>query len=182
MSTRPPSLVRADRDIYSVGRLNREVRQLLDHGLPLLWVEGEISNFSRPASGHWYFSLKDRDAQVRCAMFRGRNAVLRMTPRDGQRVLVRARAGLFEARGEFQPSSKGLPHAGRVGKVRRHDDIGHVAACFRRKGPSHLRGLVTEQSTLVRDVQIEYREEWSLAIGPVSPVGLAARLVPAGVE
>ena len=102
MSTRPPSLVRADRDIYSVGRLNREVRMLLDHGLPLLWVEGEISNFSRPASGHWYFSLKDRDAQVRCAMFRGRNAVLRMTPRDGQRVLVRARAGLFEARGEFQ--------------------------------------------------------------------------------
>ena len=88
MSTRPPSLVRADRDIYSVGRLNREVRMLLDHGLPLLWVEGEISNFSRPASGHWYFSLKDRDAQVRCAMFRQRNSLVRFTPAEGKLVLL----------------------------------------------------------------------------------------------
>ena len=70
-----PLTAPSNRDIYSVGRLNREARLLIDHGLPLLWVEGEISNLSRPASGHWYFSLKDRDAQVRCAMFRGRNAV-----------------------------------------------------------------------------------------------------------
>ena len=99
MSTRPPSLVRADRDIYSVGRLNREVRQLLDHGLPLLWVEGEISNFSRPASGHWYFSLKDRDAQVRCAMFRGRNIRARLRPANGDSVLVRGGISLYAARG-----------------------------------------------------------------------------------
>jgi exodeoxyribonuclease VII large subunit len=122
LSTRPPSLTRADRDIYTVGRLNREVRMLLDHGLPLLWVEGEISNLSRPASGHWYFSLKDRDAQVRCAMFRGRNAVLRMTPRDGQRVLVRARAGLFEARGEFQLVVEHLEDAG-VGALQREYEL-----------------------------------------------------------
>ena len=141
MSTRPPSLVRADRDIYSVGRLNREVRMLLDHGLPLLWVEGEISNFSRPASGHWYFSLKDRDAQVRCAMFRGRNAVLRMTPRDGQRVLVRARAGLFEARGEFQLVVEHLEDAG-VGALRQEYEL--LRARLEAEGlfdPAHKRPL-----------------------------------------
>ena len=70
MSTRPPSLVRADRDIYSVGRLNREVRMLLDHGLPLLWVEGEISNFSRPASGHCYFDLKDDKSVISAVVWK----------------------------------------------------------------------------------------------------------------
>jgi exodeoxyribonuclease VII large subunit len=141
LSTRPPSLVRADRDIYSVGRLNREVRMLLDHGLPLLWVEGEISNFSRPASGHWYFSLKDRDAQVRCAMVRGRNAVLRMTPRDGQRVLVRARAGLFEARGEFQLVVEHLEDAG-IGALRQEYEL--LRAKLEAEGlfdPAHKRPL-----------------------------------------
>ena len=58
------------RDIYTVSRLNREARALLESGLPSLWITGELSNLSRPASGHWYFSLKDEDAQVRCAMFR----------------------------------------------------------------------------------------------------------------
>ena len=123
--TLPPSrspATRADRDIYTVGRLNREVRLLLDHGLPLLWVEGEISNLSRPASGHWYFSLKDRDAQVRCAMFRGRNALMRVTPKDGQRVLVRARAGLFEARGEFQLVVEHLEDAG-IGALQREYEL-----------------------------------------------------------
>ena len=62
--------VNAEREIYTVARLNREARVLLESGLPALWVEGEISNLSTPSSGHWYFSLKDRDAQIRCAMFR----------------------------------------------------------------------------------------------------------------
>lgn len=107
-----------DRDVYSVGRLNKEVRMLLEHGMPTLWIEGEISNFSRPASGHWYFTLKDRDGQVRCAMFRGRNALLRFTPADGQRVLARARVTLFEARGEYQLQVEHLEDSG-VGALRR---------------------------------------------------------------
>jgi len=107
-----PPTAPSNRDIYTVGRLNREARMLIDHGLPLLWVEGEISNLSRPASGHWYFSLKDRDAQVRCAMFRGRNGLLRFAPRDGQLVLVRAKAGLYEARGEFQLIVEHMEDAG----------------------------------------------------------------------
>src|SRR6266700_3064256 len=91
-----------ERDIYSVSRLNREARLLLERGLPPLWIEGEISNFSRPSSGHWYFSLKDAQAQVRCAMFRQRNMLCSFTARDGQKVLVRARIGLYEPRGEYQ--------------------------------------------------------------------------------
>jgi exodeoxyribonuclease VII large subunit len=91
---------------------------LLEHGIPQLWIEGEISNFSRPASGHWYFTLKDRDSQVRCAMFRGRNALLRFTPADGQRVLARARVTLFEPRGEYQLQVEHLEDSG-VGALRR---------------------------------------------------------------
>jgi exodeoxyribonuclease VII large subunit len=93
---------RPDRDIYSVSRLNREVRVLLERGFGSLWLEAEISNFARPGSGHWYFSLKDATAQVRCAMFRQRSLLCSFVPRDGQKVLVRARIGLYEPRGEFQ--------------------------------------------------------------------------------
>lgn len=91
---------------------------LLEHGMPTVWVEGEISNFSRPASGHWYFTLKDRDSQVRCAMFRGRNALLRFAPADGQRVIARARVTLFEPRGEYQLQVEHLEDSG-VGALRR---------------------------------------------------------------
>ena len=93
---------RPDRDVYTVSRLNREVRVLLERGFGNLWLEAEISNFARPSSGHWYFSLKDAGAQVRCAMFRQRNMLSAFTPRDGQKVLVRARIGLYEPRGEYQ--------------------------------------------------------------------------------
>lgn len=68
------------RDIYSVSRLNREVRTLLETGFPLLWIEAELSNFARPASGHWYFSLKDEAAQVKCAMFKNRNQLVKVLP------------------------------------------------------------------------------------------------------
>jgi exodeoxyribonuclease VII large subunit len=93
---------RPERDVYSVSRLNREVRVLLERGFGSLWLEAELSNFSRPSSGHWYFSLKDATAQVRCAMFRQRNMLCTFTARDGQKVLVRARIGLYEPRGEYQ--------------------------------------------------------------------------------
>ena len=73
------------RDVYSVTRLTREVRALLDRGLGVIWLEGELSNFSQPASGHWYFSLKDRDAQLRCAMFRMKNALRRLHPANPAR-------------------------------------------------------------------------------------------------
>ena len=90
------------RDVFTVSRLNREVRAVLEGSFPLLWVEGEISNLSRPASGHIYFSLKDPAAQVRCAMFRPKRLLLGFNPANGQQVLVRARVSLYEGRGDFQ--------------------------------------------------------------------------------
>ncbi len=90
------------RSVYTVSRFNAEVRQLLLDRFKPIWLEGEISNLSRPASGHIYFSLKDDAAQIRCAMFRGRNHALGFEPESGMQVMVHARADLYEVRGEFQ--------------------------------------------------------------------------------
>ncbi|MCG7914548.1 MAG: exodeoxyribonuclease VII large subunit [Candidatus Thiodiazotropha weberae] len=90
------------REIFSVSRLVRETRAVLEASFPLLWVSGEISNLAQPASGHIYFSLKDEAAQVRCAMFRMKRQRLRFRPENGQQVLIRAKVSLYEARGEFQ--------------------------------------------------------------------------------
>ena len=101
-----------ERQIFSVSELNRRVRQLLEINLPLLWVEGEISNFACPSSGHWYLSLKDKNAQVRCAMFRNTNQRVNFRPQNGMQVLVRCRAGLYEDRGEYQLIIEHMEEAG----------------------------------------------------------------------
>lgn len=111
------------RDIYTVSRLNSEVRALLEGGFPLLWLEGEISNLARPSSGHWYFSLKDSKAQVRCAMFRNRNQLLRFKPIDGNHVLVRARVSLYEGRGEFQLLIEHMEEAGDGALLRAFEEL-----------------------------------------------------------
>ena len=100
------------RDIYSVTRLNREVRAVVEGSFPLLWVQGEISNLARPASGHWYFSLKDAHSQVRCAMFRNRNRALRFGPENGAEVVIQAGPSLYEGRGEFQLIVEAMEPAG----------------------------------------------------------------------
>ncbi len=111
-----PSLFR---DIYTVSRLNRSAKQLLESGFPgFVWVEGEISNLSLPASGHAYFSLKDAQAQVRCALFRGQMRRIEAKLQDGIRVVLRARVTLYEGRGEFQLVVEQLEEAGE-GALRR---------------------------------------------------------------
>ncbi len=100
------------RDIYSISRLNKEVSKLLGTSFPLIWVEGEISNFSQPRSGHMYFSLKDDTAQIRAAMFRNNNLYLRFQPESGMQVLVRARVALYEPRGDFQLIVEHMEEAG----------------------------------------------------------------------
>ncbi len=100
------------RDIFSVSRLVRESKAVLEGSFPLLWVEGEISNLARPASGHLYFTLKDEAAQVRCAMFRMRSIHLGFRPANGQRVTARVRVSLYEARGEFQLIAEHMEEAG----------------------------------------------------------------------
>ncbi|MBW4933478.1 exodeoxyribonuclease VII large subunit [Marinobacter sp. F4206] len=86
----------------SVSELNHQARHLLESSFMQVWVEGELSGFSRPSSGHWYFSLKDRKCQVRCAMFRGFNQRIRSLPKEGDQVRIRGKVTLYENRGDFQ--------------------------------------------------------------------------------
>ncbi|MCG7896223.1 MAG: exodeoxyribonuclease VII large subunit [Candidatus Thiodiazotropha taylori] len=111
MNQQPPANNGA-REIFSVSRLVRETRAILEASFPLLWVSGEISNLAQPASGHIYFSLKDEAAQVRCAMFRMKRQRLRFRPENGQQVLIRAKVSLYEARGEFQLIAEHMEPAG----------------------------------------------------------------------
>jgi exodeoxyribonuclease VII large subunit len=102
----------AANDIYTISRLNREVRTVLEEVFPTVWVQGEISNLAKPASGHLYFSLKDNAAQVRCAMFKNRQSGLRFEPESGMQVMARANVGLYEGRGEYQLIIQSLEPAG----------------------------------------------------------------------
>lgn len=90
------------RRVYSVSEFSGEVRRLLEASYPELWIEGEISNLSNPRSGHSYFSLKDADSQIRCALFKQRKLRCAVQPAEGANVLLRARVSLYQARGDFQ--------------------------------------------------------------------------------
>ena len=86
--------------IISVSQLNRQSKELLETYLHRVQVSGEISNLARPSSGHWYFTLKDQRAQVRCAMFKSRTQYLKFIPKAGEQVVVTASVSLYEARGD----------------------------------------------------------------------------------
>ncbi len=124
------------RDVFSVSRLNREARSLLENSFSRLWVEGEISNLARPASGHLYFTLKDAKAQVSCALFRNRAVRLGFTPENGAQVLVRAQVSLYEARGNYQLIVNHMEEAG-DGALRR--------AFEQLKSRLHQEGLFDEE-------------------------------------
>ena len=87
-------------NIFTVTQLNYSVRHLLEVELGQVWLTGEISNFSQPVSGHWYLTLKDENAQVRCAMFKMKNLRVNFRPHNGMQVLVRANVSLYEPRGD----------------------------------------------------------------------------------
>jgi len=91
-----------DPGLFTVSDLNRRAKQLLEVSFASVRVEGEISNLARPSSGHWYFTLKDSGAQVRCAMFRSRTAMLKFHPKEGDKVELRAKVSLYENRGDYQ--------------------------------------------------------------------------------
>ncbi|RLM26370.1 exodeoxyribonuclease VII large subunit [Brenneria alni] len=98
--------------IFTVSRLNQTVRQLLEMEMGQIWLSGEISNLSQPSSGHWYFTLKDERAQVRCAMFRNSNRHVTFRPQNGQQVLIRASITLYEPRGDYQLLAESMQPAG----------------------------------------------------------------------
>lgn len=112
MTFTAPTYPGANRNVISVSDLNRSARRLLEGEFALVYVEGEISNFANPSSGHWYFTLKDDKAQLRCAMFRNRNQRIRFVPRNGLQIIVRGKISLYEGRGEFQLIAEHMEEAG----------------------------------------------------------------------
>lgn len=104
----PPQQPRA----LSVSELNQQVRHLLEVSFLQVWVEGELSGFARPRSGHWYFTLKDSRAQVSCAMFKGHNQKVRQVPAEGDQVLIRGKVSLYQPRGNYQIIVESLEPAG----------------------------------------------------------------------
>ncbi|MDH5218668.1 MAG: exodeoxyribonuclease VII large subunit [Gammaproteobacteria bacterium] len=101
-----------NRTVYSVSDLNRDVKTLLNQAFPLMWIQGEISNLTIPSSGHWYFTLKDSKAQIRGAMFKQRNRHLKLAPKNGMEVMVRAKVSLYEPRGDYQLIVEDMEEAG----------------------------------------------------------------------
>jgi exodeoxyribonuclease VII large subunit len=112
-----------EREVWTVSRLNREVRLLIESGLPALWIEGEVSNLARPGSGHVYFSLKDEAAQVRCAMWRSTALRVSFPLRNGMQLLVRARVSMYEPRGEYQLIIEHAEQAGEGALRRRFEEL-----------------------------------------------------------
>lgn len=106
-----PSLF-LNKKIMTISELNRLAREVLEASFPLFWVSGEVSNFTRAASGHWYFSLKDAGAQVKCVMFKGRNSYVDFMPREGDKIEARCTVTLYEARGDFQLTVEFVQKAG----------------------------------------------------------------------
>ena len=175
------------RDVYSVSRLNREVKSLLEGGFPALWVEGEISNLARPGSGHLYFCLKDGQAQIRCAMFRTQARLLKVNLREGMQVMARARVSLYEGRGEFQLLVEYLEESGE-GALRRAFEAlkqrlaqeGLFDRAHKRPLPTLARrvGVITSPTgAAIRDIVTTFRRRFpgiALLIYPVPVQGAGA--------
>ncbi|TCK42675.1 exodeoxyribonuclease VII large subunit [Paraburkholderia sp. BL8N3] len=148
--------------VVPVSVLNRAIGTLLERSFPLVWVSGEVSNFTRAASGHWYFSIKDQHAQMRCVMFRGRAQYAEFTPREGDKIEVRALVTMYEPRGELQLNVEAVRRTGQ-GRLfeaflrlkAQLEGEGLFAAERKRALPAHPRaiGIVTSlQAAALRDV------------------------------
>ena len=186
-----PSDDTTPRHILTPSSLNRLVRDLLGDVFPQVWIEGELSNVAKPASGHLYFTLKDSGAQVRCAMFKPKTAALRFRPVDGMQVLLRAKVGLYEPRGEFQLVAEYMEPAGEGALQREFEQLkarldaeGLFAPARKRALPRYARriGVITSATgAAVRDVLSVLGRRWPLADVEVLPVPVQGREAPPAI-
>ncbi len=149
-------------EIFSVSDLNKAAKSLLEGHFPMVFVEGEISNFSVPASGHWYLTLKDEGGQLRTAMFRNRNQRVRFKPRNGLKVLIRGKISLYEARGEYQFIAEHMEEAGEGELRRAFEALKHrlqtdgLFDASRKRAlpalPNHLAIITSPTGAAIRDV------------------------------
>ncbi|HAI58348.1 MAG TPA: exodeoxyribonuclease VII large subunit [Xanthomonadaceae bacterium] len=189
MSSRTPTTGPALRP----SQLNALARDLLEGGFPSIWVEGELSSLTRPASGHLYFALKDERAQVRCAMFKMKAQYLRFLPREGLQVLVRGKLTLYEPRGDYQLVLDHMEEAGE-GALRRAFEAlkarleaeGLFAESRKRPLPRFVRrlGVLTSPSgAVIRDIQSVLARRWPLLDVELLPVPVqGATAAPAIIQ
>jgi exodeoxyribonuclease VII large subunit len=169
-----------DRKAFTPSQLNALARNLLEDAFPLVWVEGELGNLSRPSSGHLYFTLKDDRAQVRCALFKPKSQWLKFVPREGLRVLARGRLTLYEARGDYQLILDTMEEAGEGALRRAFEQLkaklqaeGLFDQARKRPLPAHIRrlGVLTSPSgAAVRDVLSVLRRRFPLLEVDILPV------------
>jgi exodeoxyribonuclease VII large subunit len=180
--------------ILTVSDLNRMARLAVERALPIAWVGGEISNLTRAPSGHWYFTLKDANAAVRCAMFRNRNQFVDWRPENGMQVEVRAQATLYEQRGEFQLTVEAMRRAGlgalfeAFQKLKEKLEREGVFAAERKRAipgyPGYIGIVTSPNAAALRDVLTTLRRRWPLASVLLFPTavqgsGAAARIAAA---
>ncbi|WP_299791528.1 exodeoxyribonuclease VII large subunit [uncultured Shewanella sp.] len=149
-------------NVYTVSRLNGEVRQLLEGELGRIWLNAEISNFAAPGSGHWYLTLKDNFAQIRCAMFKGKNRTVTFKPANGQQVLVKGSISVYEPRGDYQLIIESMLPAGDGLLAQQYEALkmklaaeGLFAADTKRPLPSKIQkiGVITSATgAAIKDV------------------------------
>lgn len=169
---------------YTVSELNRDARALLEGTFPEVLVEGEISNLARPASGHWYFTLKDSNAQVRCAMFRNRNMLVRMRVEDGQKVRLKGRLSIYENRGDYQLIVSKMESRGDGALQQAFEELkrkllreGLFDDAHKQPLPAHIRhlGVITSPTgAAIRDILSTLRRRFPairITILPVSVQG-----------
>jgi exodeoxyribonuclease VII large subunit len=180
-----------ERSVYTPSELNREVKLHLEAGFGRVRVEGEISNLSRPASGHLYFSLKDDQAQIRCALFRGNAAGLAFRPENGQQVLASGRVSLYEARGDYQMIVETLTEAG-AGRLqaefealkKKLEQEGLFDAARRRPlpaFPTRVAVVTSPSGAVIRDILHVLRRRWPLAAVRLYPVPVQGAEAPPAI-
>jgi len=180
-----------ERDIHTPSSLARMARDVLEDTFPVVWFEAEISNCSRPASGHLYFNLKDAQAQIRCAMFRTKSQYLRFRPADGMRVLARARVSLYEARGEFQLIVEHMEQAGEGALLREFELLkARLAAeglfdAARKRAlpqlPRRIAVITSPTGAAIQDIVSVIGRRFALAEIDVLPVPVQGREAPAAI-
>ncbi len=175
-------------DVLTPSQLNTLARDLLEGAFPLVWVEGELGNLSRPSSGHLYFTLKDARAQVRCAMFRPKSSWLKFVPREGLKVLARGRLTLYEARGDYQLVLDHMEEAGEGALRRAYEELrarlqaeGLFDTARKRALPAYPRriGVITSPSgAAVRDVLSVIGRRFPMVEVDVLPVPVQGEAAP----
>ncbi|MAS00367.1 MAG: exodeoxyribonuclease VII large subunit [Nitrosomonadales bacterium] len=181
----------AEIKIFSITEINKLVKQLLQDNFPTIWVKGEISNFIEASSGHWYFSLKDNNAQVRCTMFKGQNNEVKRIPKNGDMIEAQCKIGLYEQRGDYQLNISSLQQAG-LGKLfeefnllkQKLDKEGLFDDHYKKTLPSYPNtiGIITSpDAAVLRDIIITLkRRNKSLKI-IIYPTPVQGQAAPKGI-